>query len=63
MPFVTVGKENSANLDLYYKDRGSGRAAIFSHGWPLSSITASRMTGAVTSKEQLNQDLLVFIKS
>jgi hypothetical protein len=25
MAFLTVGKENSANIDLYYKDWGKGQ--------------------------------------
>jgi non-heme chloroperoxidase len=37
MPYITIGKENSGNIDLYYKDWGSGQPAVFSHGWPLSA--------------------------
>lgn len=37
MPYVTVGKENGANIDIYYKDWGRGQPIVFSHGWPLSA--------------------------
>ena len=37
MPHITVGKENGANIDIYYKDWGSGQPIVFSHGWPLSA--------------------------
>src|SRR5256886_1047168 len=37
MPYVTVGKENGANIDIYYKDWGSSQPIVFSHGWPLSA--------------------------
>jgi non-heme chloroperoxidase len=37
MPRVTVDKENSKDVELYYKDWGSGQPLDFSHGWPLSA--------------------------
>jgi non-heme chloroperoxidase len=37
MNFITVGKENSTSIKLYYKDWGSGQPVLFSHGWPLSA--------------------------
>jgi non-heme chloroperoxidase len=36
MPYASVGKENSASIDLYYEDHGSGDAVILIHGYPLS---------------------------
>ena len=35
MPFVTVGKENSGNIDLYYEDHGAGKPVVLIHGYPL----------------------------
>ena len=37
MNYITVGKENSNSIKLFYKDWGSGQPVVFSHGWPLSS--------------------------
>jgi non-heme chloroperoxidase len=37
MSYITVGKENSGNIDIYYKDWGAGQPVVLSHGWPLSS--------------------------
>jgi hypothetical protein len=34
---ITVGNKTSGNVDLYYKDWGSGQPVVFSHGWPLSA--------------------------
>ncbi|HEX8896764.1 MAG TPA: alpha/beta hydrolase [Terriglobales bacterium] len=36
MPYVTVGKENSVNVDLYYEEHGKGSPIILIHGYPLS---------------------------
>src|SRR5260370_34715933 len=39
MPTITVGKENSGDIDLYYEDHGSGNPVILVHGWPLSGAS------------------------
>ena len=37
MPYITVGKEDSKAIELYYKDWGRGQHVVLSHGWPLSA--------------------------
>ena len=36
MPFITAGKENTGNIDLYYEDHGSGQPIVLIHGFPLN---------------------------
>jgi pimeloyl-ACP methyl ester carboxylesterase len=36
MPYVSVGKENSGSIDIYYEDHGQGRPVVLIHGYPLS---------------------------
>jgi non-heme chloroperoxidase len=37
MGTITVGRENSTSIDLYYEDLGSGQPVVLLHGWPLDS--------------------------
>src|SRR5260221_239560 len=37
MSYISVGKENLADIKLYYKDWGTGQPIVFSHGWPLTA--------------------------
>ena len=39
MPYVTVGKEHSANIELYYEDHGTGKPVVLIHGYPLSGAS------------------------
>ena len=34
MGTIAVGEENSAPVELYYEDQGSGRPVVLLHGWP-----------------------------
>jgi non-heme chloroperoxidase len=34
MPYITVGKENSGEIELYYEDHGTGDPVVLIHGWP-----------------------------
>jgi non-heme chloroperoxidase len=36
MPKVTVGRENSADIDIHYEDHGAGQPVVLIHGYPLS---------------------------
>lgn len=47
MPFVTVGKENSGNIDLYYEDHGSGQPVVLIHGYPLSGASWEKQVPAL----------------
>ena len=47
MGTVTVGKENSTSVDLYYEDHGSGRPVILIHGYPLDGASWEKQTAAL----------------
>lgn len=47
MAYITVGKENSADIHLYYEDHGSGRPVVLIHGWPLNGASWERQTAAL----------------
>ncbi len=47
MPHLTVAKENSGNLDLYYEDHGSGRPVVLIHGYPLSGASWEKQLTAL----------------
>jgi non-heme chloroperoxidase len=47
MPYVTVGKENSTDVELYYEDHGSGSPIVLIHGYPLSGASWEEQTAAL----------------
>ncbi|TYC00639.1 alpha/beta hydrolase [Micromonospora sp. WP24] len=44
MPFITVGTENSAPIDLYYEDHGAGQPIVLIHGFPFNGATWEKQT-------------------
>ena len=47
MGFITVGTENTTNIDLYYEDHGSGQAVVLIHGFPLDGSSWEKQTAAL----------------
>jgi non-heme chloroperoxidase len=47
MAFLKVGKENSADIEIYYEDRGTGKPVVLIHGWPLNGASWERQTAAL----------------
>jgi non-heme chloroperoxidase len=47
MPYITTGKENSGNIDLYYEDHGSGQPVVLIHGYPLSGASWEKQIPAL----------------
>ena len=39
MPHVTVGRENSGSIELYYEDHGEGKPVVLIHGYPLNGTS------------------------
>lgn len=42
MPYVTVGIENDAAIDIHYEDHGSGHPIVLIHGYPLNGNSWER---------------------
>lgn len=36
MAKLTVGRENTDDIEIYYEDHGSGRPVVLIHGYPLN---------------------------
>nr|MDT0662924.1 alpha/beta hydrolase [Micromonospora sp. DSM 115978] len=45
MPYITVGAENYAPIDLYYEDHGSGQPVVLIHGFPYSGSSWEKQVG------------------
>lgn len=47
MSYVTVGKENSTDIHLYYEDHGSGDPVVLIHGYPLNGASWEKQIPAL----------------
>src|SRR5208282_933461 len=47
MAYLSVGKENSGDINLYYEDHGTGKPVVLIHGWPLSGRSWEKQTTAL----------------
>jgi non-heme chloroperoxidase len=47
MGFITVGQENSADIDLAYNDQGSGQPVVLIHGFPLNGASWEKQAHAL----------------
>jgi non-heme chloroperoxidase len=47
MPFITVGRENSAAIRIYYEDHGSGPPVVLVHGYALNGDSWEKQEAAL----------------
>jgi non-heme chloroperoxidase len=47
MPYVTVGRENSAAIRIYYEDHGSGSPVVLVHGYALNGHSWEKQEAAL----------------
>ncbi|WP_437771506.1 alpha/beta fold hydrolase [Arthrobacter sp. KNU40] len=47
MAYITVGNENSSEIEIYYEDHGTGQAVVLIHGYPLDGSSWEKQTAAL----------------
>jgi non-heme chloroperoxidase len=47
MPYVKVGTENSADIEIHYNDHGTGKPIVLIHGYPLNGNSWERQEAAL----------------
>lgn len=65
MPYVNVGTENSAPIEIYYEDHGSGQPVVLIHGYPLDSSSWEKQSAVLldAGKRVITYDRRGFGKS
>jgi non-heme chloroperoxidase len=65
MPYVSVGTENSGDIELYYEDHGSGQPVVLIHGYQLDGSSWEKQTAALldAGKRVITYDRRGFGKS
>jgi peroxiredoxin len=65
MPYVTAGTENSAPIELYYEDHGSGQPVVLIHGYPLDGSSWEKQAAVLldAGKRVITYDRRGFGKS
>lgn len=49
MALLTVGRANTADVELYYEDHGTGSPVVLIHGWPLSGRSWEKQVPALVA--------------
>jgi non-heme chloroperoxidase len=47
MPYITVGRENSGDINLHYQDHGTGQPVLLIHGFPLGARSWEKQEAAL----------------
>ncbi|MFC9919000.1 alpha/beta fold hydrolase [Agromyces binzhouensis] len=47
MTYVTVGRQNTTDIEIYYEDQGSGQPVVLIHGYPLDGHSWELQTKAL----------------
>ena len=65
MPYVSVGTENSAAIELYYEDHGPGQPVVLIHGYPSDGSSWEKQTAVLldAGKRVITYDRRGFGKS
>jgi non-heme chloroperoxidase len=65
MPYVRVGEENGADIELYYEDHGSGQPVVLIHGYPGDGTSWEKQTAVLleAGKRVITYDRRGFGKS